>query len=1319
MRPEEAAIGQQSYLFRHKVDEEDLQGVHTVSVELVDPAGNLSHVRVGALRYDFTPPTLAHSSVVPALARGGQEVTITLNTDEPLAAAPQLVAEKLPGLVPELIAGQAGDTLFRYLYQVPLPEEHAGDEDRPDGTYPLVASFLDQAGNRSPRDVFGILEIDTRAPRVLDGWTVETSNGEIQDREEATRVPARETILIRFCSSEALLDEPEVRIGAFGVQDCNHDEQEPQCYTCEHETRAAEGSGHKRLTVTLQDAAGNMATGELALLEYDIEAPGLVEPATWHHVKPPRGCVLRELQALGRGSVSELFLTATERLSEAPAVWVVLPQGGRLEYQPLPHDDGMRSFAYDLPLPEQDDVPLDGPYEVRARLTDEVGNEAEPSVVMTPLFNVDTTLPPSPNMERIRYIRDKWGSAAARQDDEGAEGPSSPCSSGLPCFSVKGVATAAEPFHWIALWSSEHVGPQRLAGVGQADGDGAFWIESPEVFLAYATQLDRACNHSLDQSGGAEPVLGEEWVATFGGKVEGSPGENPHMLAVGADSSELPVGSSGWREATEPGRLALPDGSLLVHDNGRKARELSWRAWPREDAAGIDADTFPAVYDSRRGMVVSIREGDDEGLLVWEWSASGWAQRSAGSGPDYRRSFSIAYDSRRGRVLLFGGAIFFWSLCDLWVWEGAAWTEVEVSDEAPSPADCWGASMAYDSRRDRVVLFGGVSGGESSSDLWEWDGVAWSERACQPDEQWPDPRNDYRAAYDEARGRVVIFGGESDEDIDASVWEWDGQSWTRVPPPEIGPCLRSNPAMVYDSLTRRVMLFGGLYRQEDDDDVYMDDLWEWDGRQWTLRAGPGSGPAGRWGAGMAHDPHWDRLVLLGGQDASDLLDDTWLWDGERWAEVGTRPSGLGPRAGHAAAYDTRRGLSVVFGGADGDELLADTWRWDGLSWTPGPEAPGGLTPRRDHAMAFHAARGELVLFGGEDGEGLRSDTWLLDVQGWHQHRPDPPGGPSPRAGAAMAHDPVRQEVLLFGGDDGSLRNDTWTFDGEAWRLRPAPPDALSPRKRSALACDPVLGQCMLFGGEDGDGLRNDTWLWDGQAWQLAEAEPSPELTERAGHALVYDGSRQAIILAGGSAGDVEGGCNGSGSALCGDAWTWREGRWSLDPGPQGEPGPRGELMAVYDAARQQVLILSDSDGEAGSDIWLANDLGGLPQQRVRFEWTIPYPVAVEGLDLRIIGGGRGLDASQEELPGFAASVWGHPSQPQAWFELEGSPCAAGLDADPPGTLAYSTDDAHEIEALLVTGGLELLATPLAARGLGPRPAAVGLDYVELRVRYRR
>ena len=134
-------------------------------------------------------------------------------------------------------------------------------------------------------------------------------------------------------------------------------------------------------------------------------------------------------------------------------------------------------------------------------------------------------------------------------------------------------------------------------------------------------------------------------------------------------------------------------------------------------------------------------------------------------------------------------------------------------------------AMAYDARRQRVVMYGGAPpSGPRGSDTWEWDGSKW-ERIATPTN--PGPRSHHRMAYDAARGVIVLFGGGDTTATD--TWTYDGRDWRRHA--VAGPAPRWSAAMAYDAARRRVVLFGGS-RNARPYDAFAD-TWEWDGERWT------------------------------------------------------------------------------------------------------------------------------------------------------------------------------------------------------------------------------------------------------------------------------------------------------------------------------------------------------------------------------------------------------------------------------------------------------------------------------------------------------
>ena len=298
-----------------------------------------------------------------------------------------------------------------------------------------------------------------------------------------------------------------------------------------------------------------------------------------------------------------------------------------------------------------------------------------------------------------------------------------------------------------------------------------------------------------------------------------------------------------------------------------------------------------------------------------------WTQIKPTNSPSPRYLHAMAYDSARQRTVLFGGWTNTCFCKDTWEWDGRNWTLIKPTN---SPSGRHWHAMAYDSARQRTVLFGGNPGSGFLGDTWEWDGKNWTQ--IRPTNS-PSPRYSHAMAYDSARRRVVLFGGRANKCNCDDTWEWDGRNWAQIKPTN-SPSVRQRHAMAYDSVRRRTVLFGGFHGG------FFADTWEWDGKNWTQIKSLSS-PSARWSAAMAYDTTRRRIVLFGGDkiDGHTRLADTWKWDGRNWTLLKSVSSPT-RRSHHTMAYDSARQRTVLFGGYDGVlNIRGDTWEWDGAELT--------------------------------------------------------------------------------------------------------------------------------------------------------------------------------------------------------------------------------------------------------------------------------------------------------------------------------------------------------------------------------------------------
>lgn len=306
----------------------------------------------------------------------------------------------------------------------------------------------------------------------------------------------------------------------------------------------------------------------------------------------------------------------------------------------------------------------------------------------------------------------------------------------------------------------------------------------------------------------------------------------------------------------------------------------------------------------------------------------------------------------------------------------------------------------------------------------------------------PPARSSFGAAYDVARGRVVLFGGRGPgANYFGDTWEYDGNEWVDTSP-ATSPSSRRNHGLVYDESRRRIVLFGGWNEQ------VLGDTWEYDGNEW-IEVETAKSPSPRDSYALAYDGARQLVVLFGGYETKNMKSDTWEYDGTNWKKVVTAHAPEA-RYSHRMAYDASRERVVLFGGRGGErtstfsatpappdecrakhgnEAFADTWEYDGVDWTP---VSTSVAPhaRWDHALAYDAARERVVLFGGLDSVCFAvflGDTWEFTGTAWIPTGPT--ARPSRRFRHSMTYDITRERVVLFGGIASELLADTWEYAG--------------------------------------------------------------------------------------------------------------------------------------------------------------------------------------------------------------------------------------------------------------------------------------------------
>lgn len=367
-------------------------------------------------------------------------------------------------------------------------------------------------------------------------------------------------------------------------------------------------------------------------------------------------------------------------------------------------------------------------------------------------------------------------------------------------------------------------------------------------------------------------------------------------------------------------------------------------------------------------------------------------------------------------------------------------------------------------------------------------------------------------------------------------------------------------------------LFGGSGYDGGGSSGSLNDLWKYDGNQWSWVSGsdtvnqPGvysdPDPANNVPGSRIYPVSWtdssDNFWLFGGNaSGTGLMNDLWKFDGSNWTWVLGSNSGhqlgiygsLGEANGasvpgartHSASWIDSSGNLWLFGGtgygsAAGSGKLNDLWKFDGTNWTwvsgsqltnqdgvyndadPSKNVPGS----RGYSVTWVDANDNLWLFGGY-GRGAATfgdlnDLWKFDGTNWifvsgsdtanqggsYGTRGIPEAGnhPGSRSGSVSWSDTSGNQWLFGGwGYDSTATwqslNDLWKFDGVNWAWISGSDSStqngiyndvdsannIAGGRGDSVAWRDTSGNLWLFGGWGFDsagteGYLNDLWRYE-------------------------------------------------------------------------------------------------------------------------------------------------------------------------------------------------------------------------------------------------
>lgn len=372
---------------------------------------------------------------------------------------------------------------------------------------------------------------------------------------------------------------------------------------------------------------------------------------------------------------------------------------------------------------------------------------------------------------------------------------------------------------------------------------------------------------------------------------------------------------------------------LAAHDEGLLA------IWQRQNSSG---------YDLYGRLLSSTGQSTDGPVVVLEAEDN---QQNGAIAYGGNERFLIAWQDKRE-----GG----WDLYAALFTPLRSWQLVSTISLSPTVSGEY--AMAFDEDRNVAVLFGGnQTGWPYESTTWEFNGVDWDQITTA---QKPEAVYGAAIAYDSGQDEMVLFGGSNaaDEAL-AQTWIYDGSNWV-LQTPTNSPLARTEHRLVYDPGTQKIYLFGGR-----NGETYYNDVWRYDGNNWTQITVSGQSPSARSFHALAFYPPTNTFLLFGGRNASgEFLSDTWAFNPvtNSWTQLSTGPLA---RQGHSLVYDPIQLRLVLVGGVTngGDTILDDTWSYQESAWSNTnaiPAAPAGI----HHTLIYDSSDDALILF-------TNGETW--------------------------------------------------------------------------------------------------------------------------------------------------------------------------------------------------------------------------------------------------------------------------------------------------------------------------------------------------------
>jgi uncharacterized repeat protein (TIGR01451 family) len=270
-------------------------------------------------------------------------------------------------------------------------------------------------------------------------------------------------------------------------------------------------------------------------------------------------------------------------------------------------------------------------------------------------------------------------------------------------------------------------------------------------------------------------------------------------------TAEATIVNTDYGVVTGEGVGAMGDAEVVT-----KVRR-NWRLVPTITSVPVQGEQAMA-YDSARSRIV-LYGGNATGwaytYTTWEFDGDWHAMATPGH-PPARYGTALVYDPGRGSLLLFGGSDETdTAFNQTWEYTNTTWSPVSISGTIPLSRTQHSLVAAPDGT---IYLFGGNDGQTYYNDLWQYQAESWVK--IEPNSAaLPISRTLAAMAYDSQRDRLLLFGGRDEQGhLLADLWLFEPGpgTWSKVPDDPAGPPGRRAHSLTYDPDMDSLILIGGI-----------------------------------------------------------------------------------------------------------------------------------------------------------------------------------------------------------------------------------------------------------------------------------------------------------------------------------------------------------------------------------------------------------------------------------------------------------------------------------------------------------------------------